>query len=339
MNECTNCDWAERIKQLQSIKPEEKLYGKAMLKSHEYYNLENINDIYTNKNTIVNINRLYCMFVYNLLELLRNDIFEYKWVEPEELLPASKGKIWDWNSQEEKDEVISSIGKYGVYFPIFTLRKGVLHNQIEELPEYIYKNKYNSYNGNHRIDAIQSIKNYGKVLIIIIPEFCEKSCTGFRYTNIDYIDIDNLPEMVSNHIINNGKTISLYHLTKLEQEMKMHNLITEYKELYPGVDMINCFDYQCAFRILQEFQNVLEVPFTKYYNLHKNLYPFDTNFSIFNDESIFKDALNENKCLYYCKDTLCCYLSNSKYRKCDKAICCKNCPKECRCMLSNKPIL
>lgn len=323
--ECENCDFIERLKQLQSTKPEEMLYGKKRLSSHENYKLYNGIDF-----NIDNIMRVYAMFTYNVVVLLQSGVFKYEWVDPKELLYATKGKIWDWTSEEEKQSTIHSIKDIGLYFPIFTLSKGILHNQIDQLEPGTYENKYNSYNGNHRIDAIQSIPDYGKVLILIIPEFCEKSCTGFKYTPIDYSNYLAIPDIVSNHPIE-GDPVELFHLNKLENEMKMSNLVTKTKNIWPGIDVIQCIDYQCAFRILQEFQNALEVPLTEYCRTGRLDRPF-INTSVFNYEDTFNAILNEDigQCPYT-SGALTCFLLGQCPRTCDKMICCNYCITNTQC--------
>lgn len=257
----TNCDFTNRMKDLQSGKAIS--YGKALLTSDEYYSLWNKE---TNTFNIEKIIFLYNLFKENI-KTLKED-FVHSWISPNSLLYATKGKIWDWTSQEEYERTKESIQKYGMYFPIFVLPRGILHNQICSLEEMEYLkslNKYNSYNGNHRIDVVQDLK-LPEVLIIEIPLFCEKSCTGFKYTPIDY----RLKNKLTSYKLK--KPVQLYHLSFLEDEMKMYNVDLIVKEnLTDGVKLLEVDDYNTAFRILTEFQNALEPPLTKYYELYNKL--------------------------------------------------------------------
>lgn len=337
---CENCDFLERLRQLQETKPEERLYGKRALSSHKKYSLYSESD---DMFDITNIMRLYSMFTYNVFTLLKAGIFKYKWVNPNKLLTATKGKIWDWSSDEEKEETIESIRRYGLHFPIFTLDKGILHNQVDPLKPGTYENKYNSYNGNHRIDAIQSMKMYDdkEVLIIIMPEFCEKSCNGFRYTYINYSDI-HIPQMVIEHPL--PTEVKLFHLRNLEDEMKMYNVPTANKDVWPGIDFAHCLDYQCAFRILQEFQNALEVPLTKHYKRcmekHEDPYTSFIDTAPFNSRYNFELLINKDSytathiqmlgCPFSSNGGT-CFLLQQGPRICDKMICCRHCPKKYDC--------
>lgn len=284
MTEGIFCDYLNRLDDLKSGQPIS--YGKALLTSDEKYNLWN------KKNNIFNIDKiiyLYELFKYNLKVLLKD--FPYHWVNPNELLYTTKGKIWDWTSEEEYELVKESILNYGVYFPIFVLPKGLLHNQIcslEQMKELEKLNLYNSYNGNHRIDVLQHLYNeqklYDKVLIIEIPPYCEKSCTGFKYTPIDYRTGNRLTKYKLQ------QPVELYHLSYLEDEMKMY-YVNHTDEIQPGVVKLLVDDYNTAFRILTEFQNALEPPLTKYYELYHRL-PDGLNCDCFNQEEAWNDFIN-----------------------------------------------
>lgn len=254
-----NCDFTNRMKDLESGKPIS--YGKALLTSDEKYNLWNKE---TDEFDIKKIVYLYNLFKENVKRL--KDDFIHSWVSPNDLLYATKGKIWDWTSEEEYEYTKESIEKCGMYFPIFVLPKGILHNQICSLEEMEYLKslqKYNSYNGNHRIDVIQHLP-IEEVLIIEIPTFCEKSCTGFKYTPIDYRRKNKLTSYKLKQSLN------LYHLSLLEDEMKMY-YTNSVEEIEDGIVVLNVDDYNTAFRILTEFQNALEPPLTRYYQLYKEL--------------------------------------------------------------------
>lgn len=316
MNETCNCDYLERIKQLRQS-TSNKLYGKNELNSYKKYNL-------INKSTepyefdLIKLERLYILFKYNMITCSK--IFKPLWVSPSELIYATKGKIWDWNNEDEFNESLKSVRDCGLYFPIFTLDKGIPHNQID-IDDI--GNKYNSYNGNHRVDIIQELnKRYGiyeKVLIYIIPEFCEKSCTGFRYSEIDFNK--ELPDLVKNHFIEEEiGSLKLFHLSYVEDEMKMYNLPTIEKNFYDGIDYVEVFDYQTAFRILQEFQNVLEVPLTYFYKINKKL-PDNIDTKMFNNKEIFDLSL----CQYKSTVDTCILLDKMRYETCSLMICCKYC--------------
>ena len=272
MNVCeTNCDFNNRMKDLESGKP--LSYGKALLTSDEKYELW---DKETDQFNIEKIVLLYNLFKENI-KLLKED-FKHSWTSPNNLLYATKGKIWDWTSEEEFEYTKESIEKCGMYFPIFVLPKGILHNQIcsfEEMEHLKSLNKYNSYNGNHRIDVIQHL-NLDEVLIIEIPPFCEKSCTGFKYTPIDYRMKNKLTSFKLK------KEVNLFHLSYLEDEMKMY-FTNPVDKIENGIDVLKVDDYNTAFRILTEFQNALEPPLTRYYQLYKKL-PEDIDCGCFNNK-------------------------------------------------------
>lgn len=267
----TNCDFTNRMKDLESGKPIS--YGKALLTSDEKYNLWNKN---TDEFDVKKIVYIYNLFKENI-KLLKND-FLHSWISPSDLLYATKGKIWDWTSKEEYEMTKESIEKCGMYFPIFVLPRGILHNQIcslEEMARLQSLQKYNSYNGNHRIDVIQHM-NLDEVLVIEIPIFCEKSCTGFKYTPIDY----RIGNKLTSYKLK--KPINLYHLSYLEDEMKMY-YTNPIKKIDDGIVLLNVDDYNTAFRILTEFQNALEPPLTRYYQLYKKL-PTGIDCNCFNNK-------------------------------------------------------
>lgn len=340
----TNCDFRERLKQLQSVPPKQMIYGKKKLESHLKYDLINDdNSVNTSKLSV-----MYDMFKYNILQVIKAGLFEWAWVDPDDIITATKGKIWGWSNDKEKEFTKNSIETFGLHFPIFTLPLGIPHNQIDEIPEDITKNLYNSYNGNHRIDAIQELHREGrynkKVLIIIIPPFCEKSCTGFRYTPIDY-QSDRIPDMVLEHPT---QTVTMFHLRFLEDEMHIYNMPTEHFNVWDGIDVVNVIDYQAAFRILQEFQNALEIPLlevdkdiqgTGPHNLESSTYGKYFSFEGFIDKEIFDKFINMDECLFTSfVDT--CNIRPLDNRMCSKPICCKICPKECysRCTIIGSPV-
>lgn len=255
----TNCDFTNRMKDLESGKPIS--YGKALLTSDEYYSLW---DKETDSFDLEKIIFLYNLFKENIKRLKED--FPHSWTTPDNLLYATKGKIWDWTSNEEFEYTKESIEKCGMYFPIFVLPKGILHNQICSLDEMMQLQslqKYNAYNGNHRIDVIQHLP-LREILIIEIPLFCEKSCTGFKYTPIDY----RVKNKLTSYKLKNP--LQLFHLSRLEGEMKMYHT-TPIEEISDGIVLLNVDDYNTAFRILTEFQNALEPPLTRYYQLYHTL--------------------------------------------------------------------
>lgn len=275
-----NCDYQAR---LDDLKRDGKIvYGKKILPSYIPYKLW---DEKTDTFDITKIIKIYNLFKYNMS--IVSKYFKAKWVEPEELLVATKTMIWDWTSQEELETTANSIEKFGVYFPIFVLPRGLLHNQIcdeKEMARLKSLNLYNSYNGNHRIDAIQYLKNQNrfnkKVLIYEIPPFCEKSCTGFRYTKIDY----NLSNELTKYKFE--EAIIMAHLSYLEDEMKMYNL----KNLWSidGISIVYVDDYNTAFRIMTEFQNALEPPLTRYFEIYNKL-PDGLDNRYFNDYNVWEN--------------------------------------------------
>lgn len=282
----SSCDVNNRLKELTSGKPLQ--YGKAQLELDKPYLLWDRNTNNFNEEKIV---EFYNYFKFNLLKLVSTNNFEYKYVHPNELLVATKGKIWDWTTPEEKEETIKSIQNYGLNFPIFTLPQGELHNQVvslKELKQLKSLNKYNSYKGNHRIEALQEIcASTGEpqeVLIIIIPTYCEKSCTGFQFTPIDYSKSNEL----RNYKLQ--QPVELYHTIYSEDNMKMYNL--PYKSEENGIAIVNVDDYNTAFRILMEFQYLLTTPLTEYYNTYKK-YPNNLSIKLFNDKAQWEAELND----------------------------------------------
>lgn len=264
-------------------------FGKNMLTSHRNYDLWNENNDTFNEE---NINCLYSLFIYNMV--ISTKIFKTKWVKPNELITTSKKLIWDWTNDEEKLMTAQDIFKNGMYFPIFTLDKGKLHNQImneEELAQLSEKELYNSYNGNHRIDVIHYLQECGKwqnkeVLIYIIPEFCQKSCTGFKYTPIDDSDNSNLLARYKLPF-----PLYMYHLTNVEHEMKVTNWRNKI-DISSGISKVLVDNYNVAFRIVTEFQNVLEQPLVNYYKTFRTLPDMVRDKSqIFNDKDIFKKEI------------------------------------------------
>lgn len=275
-----NCDLKSRLED-QKL-PGKRLYGKRMLTSHRNYNLWNEE---TDEFNIPKIDKFYRIFIANMYAAAQ--VFYTLWVPPEKLLTTTKGLIWDWSSEEERLRTADDIAKCGLYFPIFTLEQGKLHNQImsmEEQAKLAAKGLYNSYNGNHRIDAIHCLVEQGRwpegknVLIYLIPEYCQKSCTGFKYTPIDdhlecYLTQWKLP-----------KKIKMVHLDKLEHEMKVFNW-REQKKIDDCMSIVTVDNYNVAFRIMLEMQNVLEPVLARYYELHGTLPECITSRNIiFNDE-------------------------------------------------------
>lgn len=280
------CDVNNRLNELLSGKPIQ--YGKARLENDKPYKLWNRETNEFNEEKII---KLYEYFKFNLLTLIKTKNFEYKYVNPDELLVATKGKIWDWTNDKEKKDCIQNIKQYGLNFPIFTLPQGELHNQVvplKQLKELKKLNKYNSYKGNHRIEALQEIYHQTgepkEVLIIIIPPYCEKSCTGFQFTPIDYNEKNEL----TNYKLKTP--VKLYHTIYNEDLMKMSNMT--YLSEADGIALVNVEDYNTAFRILMEFQYSLTAPLTSYYNIYKS-YPKGFNDKLFNNKQSWEDALND----------------------------------------------
>lgn len=262
-----SCDYQARLDDMNKEGP--RYYGKSVLHSDEPYKL------WDRKYDTFDLDRieyLYTLFIHNMMNARK--CFPASWVDPDEILYTTKGLIWDWTTMDERQTVMDSIMRYGCYFPIFVLPRGILHNQIgspEELERLEKLNKYNTYNGNHRIDALQELKHLGKrtkaVLIYEIPPICQKSCTGFNYSIINH-RFEN--ELTSHKL---DKPIRLYHLAYLEDEMKMYYLdtLTKNVDYHDGVNLVNVDNYNTAFRILTEFQNALEPPLTRYYELYRTL--------------------------------------------------------------------
>lgn len=263
------------------------VYGKRMLVSHRNYDLwDEESDKFNEKK----IETFYKLFVYNMYIL--KDIFEPRWVYTHELLTTSKGLIWDWTSEEEKQRNAEDIDKNGVYFPILTLDRGLLHNQImneEEQKKLSAKMLYNSYNGNHRMDCMQYLVEKGiwdkdkKVLIFIVPPYCQKSCTGFKYTPIDDTKENDLTQQKLD------KPINLIHLDYVEHEMKVTNWRKKV-DLDDGLSLVMVDNYNVAFRIMLELQNVLEPVLVRYYQLYRKLPNQIVELSkVFNIEESFND--------------------------------------------------
>lgn len=330
-----------------------QVYGKKMLESHKLYDLWNEE---TDTFDLSKIELFYSLFIYNMNEL--KNIFRPKWVKPHELLTTSQKLIWDWSSEEEKKRTADDINKFGTYFPILTLDKGYLHNQIisdKEKEELKKKGLYNSYNGNHRIDAIhflleQKIWDKNKdILIYIIPPFCQKSCTGFKYDPIDDHDL--------NHPLVQWKLdnlITLYHLDYVEHETKVTNW-RKLENLTQGISMVKIDNYNVAFRVMLELCNVLEPVLVRYYELNNTLPEFIIKKSkafnnklswnkTFNPDKTFTPKMNKAEKEYILKDiqidfkkinTIAneCDLfehktckERNKYRNCDRPLCCSFCP-------------
>ena len=279
-----NCDLKD------VLKPEDKdgekiVFGKRMLTSHRNYDLWNEED---NTFNVENIENLYTLFIVNM-ELL-TEHFNTEWVDPKEIITTTKELIWDWTDDEERMRTAEDILNNGVYFPIFTLDRGLVHNQIlseEEINELKANNLYNSYNGNHRIDVMHYWQEQGKwdrdVLIYIIPEFCQKSCTGFKYTPID--DHDNTNPLVQQKL---KAPVILYHLDRVEHEMKVTNWRKRKEFFIDGVSEVMVDNYNVAFRIMTEFQNVLEQPLVNYYKTYGKLPDRIARMNgIFNNKKIF----------------------------------------------------
>lgn len=284
MNE--NCDLKDVLKTEDKV-GEKIVYGKRMLTSHRNYNLWNEE---RNIFNIRNMERMYGRFLDNMIDVAA--VFKTKWVNPNQLLTTSKQLIWDWTDNEEKMKTAKDILENGVYFPIFTLDKGLLHNQIiteEEADVLKTKNLYNSYNGNHRIDVMHYWQEQGKwdkeVLIYIIPEFCQKSCTGFKYDFID--DHDETNPLVQYKL---PHPMRMYHLDRLEHEMKVSNW-REREEVEPGLSIVMVDNYNVAFRIMTEFQNALEAPLVNYYKTYGN-HPWfiEPLGAVFNDKELFEEC-------------------------------------------------
>lgn len=261
-----NCDTRDVL--TEKDKQGKLLYGKKILTSDSKYNLWNRE---TDEFDIKRIEDLYECFVWNMHMVM--DDFEPIWVPNKLLLTTTKGLIWDWNDEEERMRTAESIHKCGMYFPILVLPRGILHNQIateDELEELKAKNLYNSYNGNHRIDAIKCLIEQGlmneddEVLVYIIPPTCQKSCTGFKYTPIND-SVDN--ELTKNKL---KKPILMVHMDYVEHEMKVTNW-RDREVVEDGISLVMVDNENVAFRIILELQNILEPALTRYYELHRTL--------------------------------------------------------------------
>lgn len=322
-----------RLEQLRDT-TKEKLYGKNIMENDYIKRLcwkSLDNDTYEFDE--VKIQRIYSLFRYNVDTLVKHDIFELKTLPVFQLLPAAHKVIWDWCSEEEKMECVKSIKECGVYFPIFVLPKGVTHNQIGHIGEFnatIIEEYgfYNSYNGNHRIDALHYIdkelrtaRQNNKSLktnVLIIPPYCEKCCTGFNYTPLDYCK--NLPSLSTEHTLDSLiGDVKLFHITTCDEEMKMYNIPIHTKSIYPDIDYVYAVDYQMCFRILQEFQNILEVPLTMYYRQNGKL-PDGIDTSWCNPHL---QGEHSNKCPYKSLVDTCFILGTE--RNCSLFICCEAC--------------
>lgn len=355
-NTCNSCDYTERLAQFKIGK--DLVYGKHVIESYKYYDLINNGEVDENK-----VSYLYSLFLYNLKILTDAGIFKINWLKPHEMVYATKGVFWDWTNEEEYAEMLSCvIQNHGFYFPIFTLPKGIPNNQIT--PPENMKSLYNAYNGNHRIDIAQYIESYGgfdgdtyltnifgyhKLLTIEIPEFCEKSCTGFKYTPLVY-DINGpvgLPEYQQ------FDPIRLFHLRYCSDEMKIDILNYEKESwdipLCNGIDVVDVRDYQFAFRILQEFQNVLEYPLTYYHKKSKGMHNDITTLPISiidNMKVISKPELwnefksSESKSGCPCQIFPICTVDSLVRIKCELQLCCSLCNKvddcENRCKFYTK---
>ena len=339
---CNACDYTERVAQFKRGK--NLVYGKHRIDSYQYYNLVDNNEtIHMGK-----VEYIYALFLYNLKVLTDVGIFKVNWLNPDVLLPATEGAFWSWNDKAELDEALESFSEYGFYFPIFTLPKGIPHNQIE-IPENMAE-LYNAYNGNHRIDVLKKakerIKSFddlvynGTVMTIEIPPFCEKSCTGFKYTPLVY-DINGPVNIPEDQIF---EGIQLFHLNRCEDEMKI-DLLKYEKICYDiplctGVDVVKVQDYQLAFRILQEFQNVLEYPLTLYYKKNKSFTEsFARTINILNDREYWNnfsvyDWNNRITCPMNLM-AICMAGDISRKENCSIQACCvycshnENCPNRC----------
>lgn len=329
-----NCDLMARLEQLRDT-TKEKLYGKNILENEYIKRLCWKNKDGEYEFDTAKIERLYALFRYNIDTLVKHDIFEMKMLKVTDLITATAKKIWDWNSEEEKMECVQSILDCGVYFPIFVLPKGIAHNQVGisgDIDAKIIKDVglYNSYNGNHRIDALQYInKNHKarqnnktlKTNVLIIPPYCEKCCTGFNYTPLDYCL--ELPSIATEHTLDNLiGDVKLFHIITCNKDMKMYNIPTHTRDVYPDIDYVYAIDYQMCFRILQEFQNVLEVPLTMYYRRYGKL-PDGIDTSWCNPHL---QGEHFNKCPYKSPVDTCFILGTE--RNCSLLICCEACHKD-----------
>ena len=313
---CQECDYSERLKQFRRGK--DLVYGKERIKSYKLYGLVDEHNPYDPDK----LTYIYSLFLWNLRELVRSSNFKVNWLKPNQLVTATKGIFWDWNNKNELEDSINDVEKNGMHFPIFTLPKGIPHNQID-IPSNM-ENLYNAYNGNHRIDILRYMNNVSEVFTLEIPEFCEKSCTGFKYTPLVY-DKDGNSDFGKQKL---KEPVKLFHLRYCNDEMKIdysnYDKVENYDiPLCEGVDLIDVTDYQFAFRILQEFQNVLEYPL-KYLN-DINMYPVDIKLR----SKIFETRENWDKFTY---NGLCpmkfnplCIISDLSRATCNLAICCCYC--------------
>lgn len=337
---CNSCDYTERLAQFKRGK--DLVYGKHVIESYKYYNLLKDGEVDINKASY-----MYGLFVFNLKTLADAGIFKINWLRPHEMVYATKGVFWDWTNKDEFNTMLDTVLHLnGFYFPIFTLPKGVPHNQIE--PPDNMESLYNAYNGNHRIDIAQYIESYGgfdsdkymtsifgyhSLLTVEIPEFCEKSCTGFKYTPLVY-DANGPVGIPEDQMF---EPIKLFHLRYCSDEMKID--VRNYKKenwdlpICQGVDLIEVSDYQFAFRILQEFQNVLEYPLTYYYkNAKENniMKPFLSDITrmmkIFSTPEIWNAfKVTEDKKGCPCQIFPICIVDSLVRTDCDLQLCCDLC--------------
>ena len=358
-NTCNVCDYTERLAQFR--RGDNLVYGKERVNSYKKYDLiypESSDDNGKPKwcHNIDKIEHIYSLFLYNLKVLSDAGIFKIRFIEPTNLVYATKGVFWDWTDKKEFDKMKLCVETYGLYFPIFVLPEGIPHNQIDDID---ITGKYNAYNGNHRIDIVQTIYkdnrdkfievfNGDQLLCVEIPQFCEKSCTGFKYTPIRYdsngpVDI---PEYQQFDPIN----LFMLRHTNSDDEMKID--LAEYHRtnfdipLCGGIDVVAVKDYQVAFRILQSFQNVLEYPLTSYYDKHNSMpEQIIPKFKVINSPKSWSDFsidtyTNKIVCPCTTSDGVMCHaLEVPRNMDCNLGICCQLCAEinTCNrtCYLSN----
>lgn len=313
-------------KDMLNDKHTEKLYGKNILTSYKDY-FKELEDC-TSKDFELVLERLYALFKYNVVTLLSRNFITYKWVVPDDLLTATKGMIWDWTDDVEEKKCMGSILYHGLYFPIITYNRGILHNQIKPIIDIDTRNMYNCLDGNHRVDAIKTLyemgKFYSKVLILIMPSQCQYYCNSNRhYTPIDYDK--ELPDICDQKL---PYPVQLFHLYKCEDEMKFTNLEVVKPNTHPGVNLVNVTDYQAVLRILEEFQNVLEVPLTKYFDKYGKL-PEYINVELFNDPTTLGKAIHNKECVLEGFLRVC--FGKSLNRDCNMLLCCRTCHKRMKC--------
>lgn len=125
----------------------------------------------------------YDKFIENMREF--NKVFQPMWLSSDDLFPGGEGKVWSWDSDEEKVRTAFEILNYGIYFPMFVLEKGAVHPNDLQSKEYIGENQYYTLDGSHRSSAIKYLKerkliNNRKFLCYKVPIDCSMVRTKLK---------------------------------------------------------------------------------------------------------------------------------------------------------------